>query len=841
MSLSKFVDDAYAPVSIDHLGVGMASKAVAESATEKVENFMGAPNYKLDPFTELMFAACSRFLGSDGYYQMSGVPKTDVKEKEEPHGHIPLEEIMRRLIISTAGKSHYEVICEAFNKCLDTDFEKAIKLLPVIRNEYMMRNTPQLLFVLAQMHKDRAEFNRKNPKVMREVASKVLMLPTDIKTQMQYFAALKHADLIQMAAEEKKKFEEEQKKQFEERNKMIEADKLAKKEKEAKADKRVIIKPVPKKEVEKVEATNYYSALAPESVAFPPLPSTRGEAVTEVSDMKKDEVDDTDKRSWTEVVRSKKRSVKSTKVTEVKEDKKTIIMKTNTKETKLALGGKLPKDTKKGLYGILKRCWRDALIRTGRYQVNKYSKMGNMVDITRLCHAKSKDNKALDQLMKTGKVEVNESQQTWENLRSQGKTWIETVNALGRLPHMAALRNLRGIAGEISDSKEDLEFLQKVINDLITGVPDGKQFPFRYLTAAKEIDKLSEEDEKIPEKPSDIAKPIVKSRGRRRRTVAKPAVVRFKQGMIWVAKKDGKGYFRKPHKAISATKKDMMKKGLNACLEKAIENYPVLEGNVVSLCDNSGSAHGAFTSEYGSVVVANIANISAVLTAKCCTGEGWVVAFGDQALIKKIDKNRGVLEQVAEIEAHCGRLHEGTNTKDIDSFYIESDGTITNPSGKVISGGTENGIWLFFHQALKLQEERIKGVELKEQDNLPYMSPNKLPTKFDHVFVYSDMQCGHGGLYGANNAPNFEEFYCNEKAGIYHTPYINALKLIDRYREKVSKKVNCYLVQVAGYKDSIAPQFMYRTVNLTGWTGREVLFAQKLGKIWDGFDLAMGK
>ena len=38
--------------------------------------------------------------------------------------------------------------------------------------------------------------------------------------------------------------------------------------------------------------------------------------------------------------------------------------------------------------------------------------------------------------------------------------------------------------------------------------------------------------------------------------------------------------------------------------------YPCLEGDVISLSDNSGSAHGTFTSTYGTVTISDIDNLS---------------------------------------------------------------------------------------------------------------------------------------------------------------------------------------------------------------------------------------
>jgi polyhydroxyalkanoate synthesis regulator phasin len=105
-----------------------------------------------------------------------------------------------------------------------------------------------------------------------------------------------------------------------------------------------------------------------------------------------------------------------------------------------------------------------------------------MINTVRVSHANSK---VINELMKTGNVNLPESEKTWENLKSEGKTWKEILNTID-IGHMALLRNLRNIFSE------DLSYdeAKKVLNDLVAGVKDGKQFPFRYWSAYNAI-KLS--------------------------------------------------------------------------------------------------------------------------------------------------------------------------------------------------------------------------------------------------------------------------------------------------------------------------------------------------------------
>lgn len=214
------------------------------------------------------------------------------------------------------------------------------------------------------------------------------------------------------------------------------------------------------------------------------------------------------------------------------------------------------------------------------------------------------------------------------------------------------------------------------------------------------------------------------------------------------------------------------KASLSKCMNLSMGQIPKFKGRVMSLCDNSGSAQGAMTSEFGSVKVAEIANLSAVLTAKN-SDEGYVGVFGDKLKVEKVSQDAEVFSTMDKI----------------------------NTIGQGIGGGTENGIWLFFDKAIKEKEH------------------------WDHIFVYSDMQAGHGGLYGTN--PREYEDY-RWSAGGGRSEYIDVAKLIKVYREKVNPNVHVYLVQVAGYGDSLVPEFYNKTYILGGWSAGLFKFAHQM-------------
>lgn len=210
---------------------------------------------------------------------------------------------------------------------------------------------------------------------------------------------------------------------------------------------------------------------------------------------------------------------------------------------------------------------------------------------------------------------------------------------------------------------------------------------------------------------------------------------------------------------------------IEECLELSLNNLPKFEGKVMSLCDNSGSAQRTNISEMSNMNVAEIANLTAVITGKCAE-EGYIGVFGDRLEVLPVRKKSSIFDQLKE----------------------------ANKKAKTIGGGTENGIWLFFDKALKEKQH------------------------WDHIFVYSDMQAGHGGLFG--NHPNeYADF------SWMNTRHIDVAALIKKYRETVNKNVNVYLVQMAGYQDTLAPEYYDKTYILGGWGEGLLKFAKRMSEL----------
>lgn len=368
---------------------------------------------------------------------------------------------------------------------------------------------------------------------------------------------------------------------------------------------------------------------------------------------------------------------------------------------------------KANMPSILKRSIATKLSKLTPYEVAKYKNadMGiqNAVFLT---HAFSAP---IDELVKTGTVAVDDSQKTWENLRSEGKSWKEIFNTVN-MGHMALLRNLRGVFTEV----DDLDFCKKYLDRLKKGVEKGKQFPFRYWSAYQAVSS-----------------------------------------------------------SYDVHHKSVILDALEECMDISMKNLPEIKGKTAVLSDNSGSAWGAIPSEYGTVKIAEIDNLSATIMA-CRSDEGVIIPFGDKIIPIPASKRNGILSQVKEV----------------------------NKQGHNVGGATECGVWTFLDDAITNS------------------------VWYDNIIIFSDMQAGHGDLYGYDDNIKKKGFCALGKRS-YGVSYINVMDLINAYRNKVNPKVNVMCVQTAGYNNVVVPENIYRGVISYGWTGKEAILLDKVTKIWD--------
>lgn len=205
------------------------------------------------------------------------------------------------------------------------------------------------------------------------------------------------------------------------------------------------------------------------------------------------------------------------------------------------------------------------------------------------------------------------------------------------------------------------------------------------------------------------------------------------------------------------------------CLNRSLGQVPYFPGRVMVLCDNSGSAQGTTTSSLGTMQISTIANLTGVV-AGMRASDGHLGVFGDRLETFAVRKQESVFSQLEKAE-HIART---------------------------IGTATENGVWLFWDRAIRERQ------------------------RWDSVFVMSDMQAGHGGLYGTR-PKDYADFAWNG-----HT--IDVAKLVATYRARVNRDVRVFLVQVAGYQDTLVPEFYDRTYILGGWGEGLLRFAAAMAQ-----------
>ena len=213
---------------------------------------------------------------------------------------------------------------------------------------------------------------------------------------------------------------------------------------------------------------------------------------------------------------------------------------------------------------------------------------------------------------------------------------------------------------------------------------------------------------------------------------------------------------------------------IEECLDISVGNLPTLNGRSLILTDNSGSAYSQPISELSTMNVAQIGNLMGVLTGMA-SDDGVVGVFGDRLEYITVRKRSSVMDQANEADR----------------------------VGRSIGHRTENGVWLALNDAI---------------------TNNK---HWDNIFVYSDMQAGHGGLFGTDHN-EYSNYQWPEKSKRGIRRHIDVPKLINEYRNKVNSKVNVFLIQIAGYEDTLLPEYYDRTYIIGGWSGSILKFAKRM-------------
>ena len=146
---------------------------------------------------------------------------------------------------------------------------------------------------------------------------------------------------------------------------------------------------------------------------------------------------------------------------------------------------------------MLKHGLADAFGKFDEYQFSKYNREGTVKlrDVLFLTHPKSAnpERQALYDKITQDTLAIPE---TWEVMRSSGKmTWHDVINHVfnkdGKVfNYMAQLRNLRNCLQDSTVTQADILLLCKMLSDK-NAVLHSKQFPFRFLSAYREVETVA--------------------------------------------------------------------------------------------------------------------------------------------------------------------------------------------------------------------------------------------------------------------------------------------------------------------------------------------------------------
>ena len=388
----------------------------------------------------------------------------------------------------------------------------------------------------------------------------------------------------------------------------------------------------------------------------------------------------------------------------------------------------------------IKKGFKTALERLDAYQIDKYkmnSRQVKMLDLVNLFHPKGtqRNQQAYHNLVNGEPLaglyasKVLEKEMTKAGQKTQGKSVqekeaakkeaIENVlsNVKG-MPIMNLLRNLRNIILYAPKSVDDA--CAQLTNE--TAVLNSRLLPFRFATAYEEIEKMSFSDKK-----SDTS-------------------IAFEEDYN--------------NQTITATEFAKLKeKVLNAiedALQISCQNIPELEGNTAILIDHSGSVRGdsggsSRVSAFSKTTSAMIGNLFGSMMAYRQKNV-YIGLFGDRLIPVKVDRSQRLLD---------------FNKKSFDK-------------GANCGGGTEQGIYDFFRQAIREKK------------------------KIDNIIVFSDCQIGSSGStswYGTSGTERSATFQ----------------DLIKQFR-KINPLCNIIVVDIHNTRGNNVFYKPERVLNIAGWS-----------------------
>lgn len=186
-------------------------------------------------------------------------------------------------------------------------------------------------------------------------------------------------------------------------------------------------------------------------------------------------------------------------------------------------------------------------------------------------------------------------------ISSAGNTWESIISNGGTWEEafevMGHMALLRNIRNLIS--KSSVSHID-IASKLAAGVSEGRQLPFRYYTAYQQL---------------------------------------------------------KEFEGVSGTILD----ALSGCLNLSLQHLPKLEGNILSVADNSGSMTFANVSEYSSVSMMDMANLMCAISALRAEGGGDAATFGDSYKSFTVNPRSDVFDLCDKVEQMGRTTGHGTN------------------------------------------------------------------------------------------------------------------------------------------------------------------------------------
>ena len=164
-----------------------------------VTNYMGGHSFQPTPIERLKLLLSSGIFGEPKYYiSTSGdnlkdkIPKgRKTKEGRSPSCMKNIPEWLHPYLINNNNGTIEEMIEKAIDEALDADFGATISLLPILRNQLLMRKNPQVLAVRACLHPKRVEYTSKKDQNLSSLLLESISRPDDIEIQLQYLLSIR--------------------------------------------------------------------------------------------------------------------------------------------------------------------------------------------------------------------------------------------------------------------------------------------------------------------------------------------------------------------------------------------------------------------------------------------------------------------------------------------------------------------------------------------------------------------------------------------------------------------------------------------------------------------------